>query len=45
MSGRAVMTFRASKTIFREVFPSETISPVASMKSPAYTGALNSTMS
>ena len=39
------MTFRASNRIFRLVLPTSMISPSASMKSPAYTGARNSTES
>ena len=41
-SGRGTITFRASKRIAREVAPARTISPSASTKSPAWTGARNS---
>src|SRR5262249_2220306 len=44
-SGRGEIPFRASKRIFRLVRPTSMISPSASMKSPANTGARNSTES
>ena len=38
-------TFLASNAMVREVLPTRVMTPVASMKSPAYTGARNSTPS
>src|SRR5574344_492316 len=45
MSVRGAITFLASKTLVRELLPTWVISPTASIKSPAYTGAKNSTLS
>jgi hypothetical protein len=44
-SGSGWITLRASKRILRLVRPTSVISPSASMKSPANTGARNSTES
>ena len=43
MSGRAPPTFQISNSQVRDVFPTETIRPLASIQSPAYSGARNST--
>jgi len=45
MSGRAAISFHSSRSTVRLVLPMRTIVPVARTKSPAASGARNSTFS